>query len=145
MKQIDILLVEDNEGDIILTREAFRDSVLKNTIYTVKDGAAAVQYLKKEGDYLDCVTPHLILLDINLPKMDGKEVLGIIKTDSQLKQIPVIMLTTSSSPTDIEECYAKHADHYITKPIDFEKFINAVQEIEAFWLKLCNTKSLSNV
>jgi chemotaxis family two-component system response regulator Rcp1 len=132
-KSIQILLVEDNEGDIILTIEAFRESELDCNISSIKDGAEAVRYLRKEGAYHDSITPDLILLDINLPKMDGKEVLGIVKQDSCLKQIPVVMLTTSSSPVDIAECKQKKVDLYVTKPIDFERFVQVVDEIHRFW------------
>lgn len=130
---IQILLVEDNEGDIILTIEAFRESRITNQIVPIKDGAAAVQYLRKQPPFEHAHTPDLILLDINLPKMDGKEVLGIVKSDRVLKTIPVVMLTTSSSPVDIAECTARKVDLYITKPIDFEKFVGVIQEIESFW------------
>lgn len=130
---IQILLVEDNEGDIILTMEAFRESALDCSISSIKDGAEAVRYLRKEGLYQGSVRPDLILLDINLPKMDGKEVLGIVKQDDSLRQIPVVMLTTSSSPVDIAECKQKNVDLYVTKPIDFERFVEVVEEIHRFW------------
>lgn len=130
---IQILLVEDNEGDIILTMEAFRESELNCSISSIKDGAEAVLYLRKEGTYENVATPDLILLDINLPKMDGKEVLGIVKQDASLKRIPVVMLTTSSSPVDIAECKQKKVDLYVTKPIDFERFVEVVDEIHRFW------------
>lgn len=130
---IQILLVEDNEGDIILTMEAFRESELNCSISSIKDGAEAIRYLRKEGAYESVATPDLILLDINLPKMDGKEVLGIVKQDASLKRIPVVMLTTSSSPVDIAECKQKKVDLYVTKPIDFERFVEVVDEIHRFW------------
>jgi CheY-like chemotaxis protein len=132
-KQTQILLVEDNEGDIILTMEAFRESALDCAIQSIKDGAEAVRYLRKEGPYRDSLTPDLILLDINLPKMDGKEVLAIVKQDNCLKRIPVVMLTTSSSPVDIAECKQRNVDLYVTKPIDFERFVQVVDEIHQFW------------
>src|SRR5688572_9687395 len=112
-KDIHILLVEDNEGDIVLTIEALKEARIGNTIDVVRDGEKAMQFLHKEGEFSNAVTPDLILLDINLPKIDGKEVLVSIKNDEQLKIIPVVMLTTSDSPTDIMEAYANHANCFI--------------------------------
>ncbi|HSU51808.1 MAG TPA: response regulator [Segetibacter sp.] len=128
-----ILLVEDNEGDILLTRKAFEIAGVDDEIEVVKDGEKAVQFLKKEGNYQDVETPQLILLDINLPKLNGKEVLSVIKNDLQLKTIPVIMLTTSNAQSDIVESYTHHANCYITKPDNFNDFVDVVESIKHFW------------
>ena len=133
MKDIKILLVEDNEGDILLTRKAFEIAGVDDEIEVVKDGEKAVQFLKKEGNYQDVETPQLILLDINLPKLNGKEVLSVIKNDLQLKTIPVIMLTTSNAQSDIVESYTHHANCYITKPDNFNDFVDVVESIKHFW------------
>jgi CheY-like chemotaxis protein len=136
MDPVHILLVEDNEGDIILTLEAFNDVKLKNTVSVVRDGEEAVQYLNREGAFLDAIPPDFILLDINLPKMDGKEVLAYIKNHDRFKTIPVVMLTTSSSEKDIKDSYNAFANCYITKPVDFEKFIQVIRSIEEFWISI---------
>ena len=135
-KPIHILLVEDNEGDIYLTLEAFKDGKFKNSISVVRDGAEALQYLLKEGKHQEAETPDLILLDINLPKMDGKEVLKVIKNHEALKSIPVIMLTTSSSETDIMDSYNGHANCYVVKPVKLETFLSVVRTIENFWISI---------
>ena len=134
MNEVNILLVEDNEGDIILTTEAFKDMKLENKISVVKDGEDALRFLKKQGDYAASPTPQLILMDINLPGMDGKQLLEIIKKDEELKEIPVVMLTCSDADADISECYDKHVNWYITKPIDFDKYTKVMHEIEAFYV-----------
>lgn len=134
--EVNILLVEDNEGDILLTLEAFKEVRLKNAIAVVKDGEEALQYLKKEGRFKNASTPDIILLDINLPKIDGKEVLAAIKKDEELMTIPVVMLTTSDSEKDIMESYHSHANCYITKPVDFTKFIDVVKVLENFWISI---------
>jgi len=136
MKEIQILLVEDNEGDILLTLEAFKELKVKNTVAVVKDGAEAIDFLKKHGQYAESRAPHLILLDINMPRLNGIEVLDFIKKDNTLKKIPVVMLTTSSSESDISECYEKSANCFITKPLDFGRFVNVVQSIETFWFTI---------
>ncbi len=136
MNEIQILLVEDNEGDILLTLEAFKDLKVKNTIAVVKDGIEAIEFLKKEGQFSERVLPHLVLLDINMPKLNGIEVLDFIKNDERLRRIPVVMLTTSSSESDITECYNKLANCYITKPLDFGKFQDVVDAIESFWFSI---------
>lgn len=133
MAEIQILLVEDNEGDILLTLEAFKEMTVKSNIAVVKDGEEAIAFLKKQGKYTDSTMPNLILLDINMPKLNGIEVLDFIKKDENLKKIPVVMLTTSSSESDISECYDKFANCFITKPLDFGKFLNVVEAIESFW------------
>ena len=134
--ELKILLVEDNEGDIVLTMEALRKAKVTNHIQVIKDGEAALQYLRKQGPYSTAETPDLIFLDINLPKVDGKEVLANIKTDNALMLIPVVMFTTSDSENDILYAYQHHVNCYITKPIDFDKFITSVQMIIDFWIKI---------
>lgn len=136
MRPINILLVEDNEGDILLTLEAFNEISLKPHVDVVRDGQDAVAFLRKEGRYAGSVTPQLVLLDINMPGMSGIEVLDFIKRDPVLHTIPVVMLTTSSGENDIKACYERSANCFITKPIDFGKFLEVVQSIEAFWLKV---------
>jgi CheY-like chemotaxis protein len=143
-KQVKILLVEDNEGDIVLTLEAFKVAKVANGVEVVRDGEAALQYLRKEGIYKDMETPDLILLDINLPKLNGLEVLTEIKNDITLSLMPVVILTTSDSEIDIIKSYQQHANCFITKPVDFQKFIEVVFSIKDFWIdivKLPNRKS----
>jgi CheY-like chemotaxis protein len=135
-KEIKILMVEDNQGDILLTLEALKEAKINNHIDVVKDGEAAIQYLKKEGEYKDVETPDLILLDINLPKMNGLEVLEELKRDDSLKVIPVVILTTSDSEKDVFESYQKHANCYITKPVNFANFMEVVQKIKDFWIDI---------
>ena len=135
-RAINILLVEDNEGDIILTLEAFKEARIHNNVDVVKDGEKAIQYLRKEGQYIHSYTPDLILLDINLPRLDGKEVLAYIKNDDVLKSIPVVMLTTSDSEKDIMDSYLRHANCYITKPVGFEHFMQVVLTIKDFWISI---------
>lgn len=135
MQPIHILLVEDNEGDIVLTVEALNDARIKNKVTVLKDGDAAITYLNRSKAGQEKV-PDLILLDINLPKIDGKEVLSFIKTDTTLRKIPVVMLTTSSSENDITDAYSNHANCYITKPVDFNKFFDIIKAIEDFWVMI---------
>ena len=136
MKEIHILLVEDNEGDIVLTMEALEDARIHNKISVKKDGAAALDYLFDLAENNVDDLPDLILLDINLPKIDGKEVLNQVKNHDILKKIPVVMLTTSSSELDITESYNSHANCYITKPVDLNKFFDIVKAIENFWISI---------
>ena len=136
MNKVHILLVEDNEGDIVLTLEALKEAKVSNGINVVRDGEEALQYLKKTGSFTEAKTPDLILLDINLPKIDGKEVLAEIKKDEVLKIIPVVMLTTSDSEKDIIESYNNYANCYITKPVDFQKFIEVIHTIKDFWISI---------
>jgi chemotaxis family two-component system response regulator Rcp1 len=133
---IHILLVEDNEGDILLTREALAAGKMLSHLSVVTDGESAIKFLNREAPYENEACPQLILLDINLPRLDGKEVLGHIKTNELLKQIPVVMLTTSSSPTDILEAYHKQANCYITKPTDLNKFEDVIHSFEDFWISI---------
>jgi two-component system, chemotaxis family, response regulator Rcp1 len=131
---INILLVEDNPGDIRLTQEVLKEGKIKNSLSVATDGEEALNFLKKIGKYKDAVTPDIILLDLNLPKKDGREVLVEIKADPKLQLIPVVVLTTSDAEADIAKMYAQHANCYITKPVDFNQFINVIQSIESFWL-----------
>lgn len=136
MKPIQILLVEDNEGDILLTKEALMEGKIANEVHVVRDGWEAMQFLLKEAAYENATTPDLILLDVNLPRLDGHEVLQKIKTNAELKIIPVIMLTTSSSASDILKSYGNHANCYITKPIEIDDFMSTVAGIENFWISI---------
>ena len=135
-KKVQILLIEDNEGDIILTLEALEEARINNKIDVVRDGEQALQFLNKEAGFQDACTPDLILLDINLPKLDGKEVLTFIKNDPKLKIIPVVMLTTSDSEIDILDSYTNHANCYITKPVGFKNFMDVVMSIKEFWISI---------
>jgi CheY-like chemotaxis protein len=131
---VNILMVEDNPGDARLTREALKESKLANNLYHCKDGVEAMAFLRREGEYADAPRPDIVLLDLNLPRRDGREVLAEMKEDASLKQIPVVVLTTSEAENDILRSYELHANCYITKPVDLEKFIKIVQGIEDFWL-----------
>jgi two-component system, chemotaxis family, response regulator Rcp1 len=131
---IDILLVEDNPGDVRLTIEALKEGKVRNRLSVVCDGVEALAFLHQEGKYADAPRPDVILLDLNLPKKDGRAVLAEIKEDERLKRIPVVVLTTSSSEQDILRTYDLHANCYITKPVDLEQFIEVVKGIEEFWL-----------
>lgn len=133
-RQIKLLLVEDNEGDIVLTVEALKRSEFTQDIQVVKDGQEALDYLHKEGRYENAEKPDLIFLDINLPKINGKEVLAQIKMNEDLKTIPVVMLTTSNSYDDVLESYRNHANSYITKPAGFNNFLEVIQNVKAFWI-----------
>ncbi|MBC7439881.1 MAG: response regulator [Flavobacterium sp.] len=138
MKAIHILLVEDNEGDILLTTEALHEGKIFNKISVVRDGKQAMDFLKKRNEYTNLELPNLILLDINLPKQNGHEILRLIKADSDLKHIPIIMLTTSSSEKDILTAYKNFANCYIIKPVEVNDFINAVSKIEDFRINMAH-------
>lgn len=135
-RSIEILLVEDNPGDARLTIEAMREAKLRNRLHVVEDGVEAMQFLRREGRFGDAARPDLILLDLNLPKKDGREVLAEIKSDPALKRIPVVVLTTSRAEEDILRAYDLHANCYVTKPVDLEQFMKIVKQIDEFWLKL---------
>ena len=135
-KPIEILLVEDSPSDVRLTIEALKDAKVSNHLSVVSDGVEAIAFLKKVGKYADSPRPDLIVLDLNLPKKDGREVLGEIKQDENLKLIPVVVITTSKSDEDILKSYNLHANCYITKPIDLEQFMIVVKAIENFWLTI---------
>jgi len=136
MKSIEILLVEDNLGDVRLTREALTDGKVKNVLHVVRDGVEALDFLFKRGEFQNVVRPDLILLDLNLPKKDGREVLREIKKNEDLKTIPVVILTSSKADEDILKAYNLHANCYITKPVNFHQFTEVVKEIENFWFTI---------
>ena len=131
---VEILLVEDNPGDARLTQEALKDGKVYNNLTVVPDGVEAMAYLRREGQYAGVAQPDLILLDLNLPKKDGREVLQEIKADEQLRRIPVVVLTSSNAEQDVLKSYGLHANCYVTKPVDLDQFIGAVKAIENFWL-----------
>lgn len=131
---IEILLVEDNPGDVRLCTEAFKDGKVLNNMHVAEDGEVAMAFLRKEGQYADAPTPDVILLDLNLPKKDGREVLEEVKQDERLRRIPVVVITTSDAEQDIIRSYDLHANCFITKPVDFDQFIKIVRSIENFWL-----------
>jgi chemotaxis family two-component system response regulator Rcp1 len=135
-KPIEILMVEDNPGDVRLTVEALKETKLNNNLSIAKNGVEALAYLRQEGDHADAPRPDLILLDLNLPKKDGREVLREIKADKELGRIPVVILTTSQAEEDIIKTYDLHANCYISKPVDLEQFTQVVQSIEFFWLTI---------
>ncbi|MFE4172143.1 response regulator [Streptomyces sp. NPDC056909] len=134
MQPIEVLLVEDDAGDELMTREAFEDNKIRNTLRVVRDGEEALDYLYRRGVHQEAPRPDLILLDLNLPKYDGRQVLERIKTDPDLAPIPVVVLTTSSAEEDILRSYKLHANAYVTKPVDLEQFISAVRQIDEFFV-----------
>jgi CheY-like chemotaxis protein len=136
MKRIHILLVEDNEGDILLTTDALVEGKIINKVSVVKDGKLAIDFLNNKEPYVDAEIPNLILLDINLPKKNGHEVLKYIKGNEKFRHIPIIMLTTSSSEKDIHEAYKHYANCFITKPVEVDEFMKAVTKIESFWISI---------
>jgi CheY-like chemotaxis protein len=133
---IRILLVEDNPGDVRLTKEALKEAKVRNQLFVVEDGVAAMEFLRQQDKYAEVPRPDLILLDLNLPKKDGREVLSEIKQDADLKRIPVVVLTTSRAEEDILRSYDLHANCYVSKPVDLDQFINIVRSIEDFWLTI---------
>src|SRR4051794_35024075 len=133
---IDVLLVEDDPGDVLMTREAFSDNKVANNLYVVSDGVKAMEFLSKQGEYADAPTPDLVLLDLNLPRMDGREVLAAVKSDEALRLIPVVVLTTSEAEEDVLRSYSLHANAYVTKPVDFERFIEVVRQIDDFFVSV---------
>jgi len=143
-KQIEILLVEDNEGDIGLVEEVFQEAKIRNNLHIAEDGEEAMLFLHKEGQFSDAPRPDIILLDLNLPKKDGREVLKEIKEDDKLKRIPVVVLTTSKAEEDILKSYDLHANSYITKPVNFDQFIKVIKSIEDFWLDVVKLPSKDN-
>jgi CheY-like chemotaxis protein len=140
-KPVEILLVEDNEGDVGLIEEVFKETNFRNRLHIAKDGEEAIHFLYGEGMFLGSQHPDLILLDLNLPKKDGREVLREIKEDSNLKHIPVIVLTTSTAKKDIFRAYDLHANAYVTKPLDFNQFLTVVESIVNFWLEIVQLPS----
>jgi CheY-like chemotaxis protein len=133
---IEVLLVEDDPGDVLMTREAFEEHKLRNSLSVVSDGAEALAYLRREGQYADAPVPDLILLDLNLPRRDGREVLAEIKKDPVLCRIPVVVLTTSQAEEDVLRSYQLHANAYVTKPVDFDRFITVVKQIDEFFVSV---------
>jgi len=141
---VDILLVEDNPGDARLAREGLRECRIQNTLHVVDDGVKAIGFLRRRGEYANAPRPDLILLDLNLPKKDGREVLREIKEDDDLRLIPVVVLTTSKAEEDILESYALHANCYVTKPLTLPQFIQVVRSIEDFWFAIVKLPPKSN-
>lgn len=135
-RPIEILLIEDNPGDVDLAREGLAEGKVRNNLHVVGDGEEAMAFLRREGKYANAVRPDLILLDLNLPRKDGREVLAEVKADEALKDIPVVILTTSRSEEDILKSYKLHANCYITKPLNFSRFIEVVKNIEKFWFTI---------
>jgi CheY-like chemotaxis protein len=136
VQPIEVLLVEDDEGDELMTREAFADNRIGNTLHVVRDGEEALDFLYRRGGHEDATRPDLILLDLNLPKYDGRQVLEQIKSDEELATIPVVVLTTSAAEEDIIRSYKLHANAYVTKPVDLDQFIRAVQQIDEFFVSV---------
>ncbi len=132
----EILLVDDNPGDVRLAKEGLKESKVINNLHVVDDGVEAMAFLRKEGNYADAVTPDLILLDLNLPRKDGREVLAEIKGDKDLKRIPIVVLTTSQAEEDVMETYDLHANCYVTKPVDLDQFVNIVKSLNNFWFEM---------
>jgi CheY-like chemotaxis protein len=139
--EIHVLLVEDDPGDVLMTREAFEENKVANNLSVVSDGEAAMAFLRKQGEYADAPTPDLVLLDLNLPRMDGREVLAAMKGDEELHRIPVVVLTTSEAEEDVLRSYSLHANAYVTKPVDFERFIQVVRKIDDFFVQVVRLPS----
>ena len=135
-RPVEFLLVEDNPGDVRLTQEALKDSKVRNNLTVLGDGISALAYLRKEPPFENVTKPDIILLDLNLPKMDGREVLSRIKSDPRLKRIPVVVITSSEAEQDILRSYDLHVNCYVTKPVDLDQFLKVVQSIETFWLTI---------
>lgn len=144
LKAIDILLAEDNIGDIRLTEEAIKESKLKINLHVVMNGEEAMKYLRKEGKYENEPRPDLIVLDLNMPKKDGRQTLAEIKSDQKFKKIPVVILTISKAEKDVLESYEHHANCYITKPLDMDKFVDVVKTLDNFWFSIVTLPSTSN-
>ena len=138
---VQILLVEDNPGDVRLTREALKEAKFRNKVQVVGDGVEALAYLRQQGQYSGAMRPHLIMLDLNLPRMDGREVLAAIKKDADLRRIPVVVLSSSEAETDIARAYELHANAYVTKPVDIDHFLQVVKAIEEFWVEIVKLPS----
>ena len=133
---VDILLVEDNPGDVRLTERAFEEAKLANDIHAVTDGVEAMRFLRCEGEYADAARPDIVLLDLDLPKKSGEAVLEDVKSDPELREIPVVVLSSSDAEADVEETYDRHANAYLTKPVDFDGFVDIVRKIDAFWFSV---------
>jgi CheY-like chemotaxis protein len=133
---IEVLLVEDDPGDVLLIREAFEDNKLSNRLHVVSDGVEALDFMRQSGEHADAPRPDLVLLDLNLPRKDGREVLAEVKEDEDLRTIPVVVLTTSSAEEDVLRSYNLHANAYVTKPVDFDRFIGVVRQIDQFFVSV---------
>ncbi|SHJ98676.1 Response regulator receiver domain-containing protein [Pseudonocardia thermophila] len=131
---VHVLLVEDDPGDVLMTQEAFEHHKIRNPLHVVTDGAEALRFLRKEGEYADAPRPGLILLDLNLPRVNGREVLAAVKSDAGLRSIPVVVLTTSAAEEDILRSYDLHANAYVTKPVDFTRFMEVIRQIDDFFV-----------
>jgi len=131
---IQVLLVEDDPGDVLMTREAFADNQVANTLHVVSDGLSALDFLHKRGEYTGAPTPDLVLLDLNLPRLDGREVLAAVKSDPVLRQIPIVVLTTSEAEQDVQHSYELYANAYVTKPVEFDRFVEVVRQIDEFFV-----------
>ena len=140
---MNVLLVEDNPGDIRLTQEAFKEGTVPKELHVVKDGVEALEFLRKQGKFALSPTPDIILLDLNLPRKDGREVLAEVKTDEVLRFIPVIVLTTSDSEQDITQAYSLYANCFITKPVDLDQFIFSIRQIEIFWFQVIKLPNIN--
>jgi CheY-like chemotaxis protein len=138
---IEVLLVEDDPGDVLLIREAFEYNKVHNTLNVVADGEQALAYLRREGDFAGAARPDLVLLDLNLPRKDGREVLAEVKADEELRTIPVVVLTTSEAEEDVLRSYQLHANAYVTKPVDFERFVAIVRQIDDFFVSVVRLPS----
>jgi chemotaxis family two-component system response regulator Rcp1 len=135
-RSIDILLVEDNEGDVHLTREALKRAKVRNQVHTTSDGVEAMQFLRREGEFKDAPRPDLVLLDLNLPNMDGREVLAAMKSDASLRTIPIVVVTSSAAEQDIVKTYDLNANAYVTKPVDLQQFLHVIGALGDFWLEI---------
>jgi CheY-like chemotaxis protein len=133
-RPIDVLLVEDDPGDVLMTQEAFKDYKVANSLHVVTNGEDAIAYLRREGPFADAPVPDLVLLDLNLPRRDGREVLREVKNDRELRRIPIVVLTTSDAEEDVLASYDLHANAYVRKPVDFEQFLKAVRAIDDFFI-----------
>ena len=136
VRPVEVLLVEDDEGDVLMTREALEEGKVLNRLNVVGDGVEAVAYLRRVGKYADAVRPDLVLLDLNLPKRDGRQVLEEVKADPELRRIPVVVLTTSEAEEDVVRSYDLHANAYVTKPVDFERFVEVIRQIDEFFISV---------
>ncbi|HZM42317.1 MAG TPA: response regulator [Acidimicrobiales bacterium] len=136
VRPIEVLLVEDDEGDVLMTREALKEGKVLNRLNVVGDGVEALAYLRREPGYADVTRPDLVLLDLNLPKRDGRQVLADVKTDPDLRRIPVVVLTTSEAEEDVLRSYDLHANAYVTKPVDFDRFVEVIRQIDNFFISV---------
>jgi CheY-like chemotaxis protein len=133
---VHVLLVEDDPGDVLMTKEAFEQHKIRNPLHVVADGAEAIRFLRREGEYADAPRPGLVLLDLNLPRKNGREVLAEVKSDPGLRSIPVVVLTTSAAEEDILRSYDLHANAYVTKPVDFSRFMDVIRQIDDFFVSV---------